>query len=63
MPNDRLNEKATLDVLNEILESSPDSAALVTSREALRLYGEQEYPVASLPVGNGQLGPAVQLFI
>jgi predicted ATPase len=50
-------------VLNEILGSSPGSAALVTSREALRLYGEQEYPVASLSVGNGQLGPAVQLFI
>jgi predicted ATPase/DNA-binding CsgD family transcriptional regulator len=50
-------------VLTEILGSAPGSAALVTSREALRLYGEQEYPVGSLPVGNGQLGPAVQLFI
>jgi predicted ATPase/DNA-binding CsgD family transcriptional regulator len=51
-------------VLTEMLGRSPDSAALVTSRESLRLYGEQEFPVASLPVGDGnQQGPAVQLFI
>jgi len=51
-------------VLTEILRSSPDSAILVTSREALRLYGEQEYPVPALAVGQGsKLGSAVQLFI
>lgn len=51
-------------VLTEILRGSPDSAMIVTSREALRLYGEQEYPVPSLAIGNGhQPGPAVQLFI
>jgi len=51
-------------VLTEILRSSPASAMIVTSREALRLYGEQIYPVPSLAVGNGhQPGPAVQLFI
>ncbi len=51
-------------VLTETLRSSPKSAAIVTSREALRLYGEQEYLVPSLAVGGGQEpGPAVQLFI
>jgi predicted ATPase/DNA-binding CsgD family transcriptional regulator len=51
-------------VLTEILRSSPDSAMIVTSREALRLYGEQAYPVPALAIGDGpQPGPAVQLFI
>jgi predicted ATPase len=51
-------------VLTEILRSSPDSAMVVTSREALRLYGEQEYPVPALDVENGsQPGPAMLLFV
>jgi len=51
-------------LLPEMLGKSPGSAALVTSREALRLYGEQEYPVPPLSVGNGSRpGPAVELFI
>jgi predicted ATPase/DNA-binding CsgD family transcriptional regulator len=59
---EHLIEAASL--LSEILRSSPDSAIVVTSREALRLYAEHEYPVPSLAIGNGQQpGPAVQLFI
>ena len=51
-------------LLTEILANSPDSAAVVTSREPLRLYGEQEYPVPSLAIANGgESGPAVQLFL
>ena len=51
-------------LLTEILANSPDSAAVVTSREPLRLYGEQEYPVPSLAIANGmEPGPAVQLFL
>jgi predicted ATPase/DNA-binding CsgD family transcriptional regulator len=51
-------------ILSEILRSSPDSAMIVTSREALRLYGEQEYPVPSLAIGSGsESGPAVDLFV
>ena len=51
-------------LLTEILANSPDSAAVVTSREPLRLYGEQEYPVPSLAIASGSgPGPAVQLFL
>jgi len=51
-------------LLPEMLGKSPGSAVLVTSREALRLYGEQEYPVPPLSVGNGSSpGPAVELFV
>ncbi len=35
-------------LVGELLSSSPGLKALVTSREALRVYGEQEYPVPSL---------------
>jgi len=51
-------------LLTEMLGKSPRSAALVTSREALRLYGEQEYQVPALAIENGsQPGPAIRLFI
>jgi predicted ATPase/DNA-binding CsgD family transcriptional regulator len=51
-------------LLPEMLGKSPGSAALVTSREALRLYGEQEYPVPPLSVGSGSgPGSAVELFV
>jgi non-specific serine/threonine protein kinase len=35
-------------LVGSLLSSSPDVKALVTSREALRVYGEQEYPVPPL---------------
>jgi predicted ATPase/DNA-binding CsgD family transcriptional regulator len=51
-------------LLPEMLGKSPGSAAMVTSREALRLYGEQEYPVPPLSFGNGSRpGPAEELFM
>lgn len=45
-------------VVAEILASCPTVKALVTSRECLRIYGEQEFPVAPLEEDS-----AVQLFI
>ncbi|NIO69801.1 MAG: AAA family ATPase, partial [Anaerolineae bacterium] len=35
-------------LVGELLSASPDLKALVTSREALHVYGEQEYPVPPL---------------
>jgi len=35
-------------LVGELLSSSPGLKALITSREALRVYGEQEYPVPPL---------------
>jgi len=37
-------------LVGELLSSSPGLNILVTSREALHVYGEQEYPVPPLPV-------------
>jgi predicted ATPase/DNA-binding CsgD family transcriptional regulator/DNA-binding XRE family transcriptional regulator len=36
-------------LLSDVLPSAPDVQALVTSRAALRLYGEREYPLNPLP--------------
>jgi predicted ATPase/class 3 adenylate cyclase len=52
--------------VSSLLRASPASRVLVTSRAALRIPGEQEYPVPSLlPGPDGQLerDPAVQLFV
>jgi predicted ATPase/DNA-binding CsgD family transcriptional regulator len=37
-------------LVGELLSSSPGLKIMVTSREALQIYGEQEYPVPPLPV-------------
>ncbi len=67
-----------MDNFEQVLEAAPQVAALlsaaprlkilVTSREALRLNGEQEFPLAPLPVpdGKGRSAldfPSIQLFV
>ena len=37
-------------LVGELLSSSPGLKIMVTSREALQIYGEHEYPVPPLPV-------------
>jgi diguanylate cyclase (GGDEF)-like protein len=53
--------------LTELLVATPKLRLLVTSREVLRLYGEQIYRVPPLetqqPTGQDVLSPAVQLFL
>ena len=37
-------------LVSELLQAAPEVQALVTSRAALRLHGEREYPVSPLPL-------------
>jgi predicted ATPase/serine/threonine protein kinase len=47
-------------VVRELLDGSPGLTVLVTSRHALRIYGEQEFPVSPLPLpeAGSALSPA-----
>lgn len=60
------------DILGELLDASRRLTILVTSRVALRLYGEHEFPLAPLAVPDRDLAadradlaavPSVQLFL
>lgn len=46
-----------------ILKSCPRVTLLATSREALAIDGEQTWPVPSLGFRDGDVSPAVQLFV
>ncbi|MCL5998537.1 MAG: tetratricopeptide repeat protein [Chloroflexi bacterium] len=59
-------------VVKELLTASPEVKVLVTSREVLHLYGEQEFPVPALalpdphhlpPMEALSLYPAIELFV
>jgi predicted ATPase/class 3 adenylate cyclase len=48
--------------VGEVLKASPSTKAVATSRAALRVYGEQEYPIPPLPVPeNGAQVPLDEL--
>src|SRR5262245_11220555 len=51
---------AAAGIVRELLDVSPAVTALVTSRHALRIYGEQELPVSPLPLPEpgGAFSPA-----
>jgi non-specific serine/threonine protein kinase len=56
-------------LLADLLDASPRLTCLVTSRASLRIYGEEEYPIAPLPVPDATAPPpelrrsaAVRLF-
>jgi predicted ATPase len=46
-----------------LLAAAPRIKILVTSRESLRIYGEQEFPLEPLQFAGGTESPAYQLFI
>ena len=59
-------------VVSELLAAAPELGIVVTSRAVLRLYGEQEYPLAPLPLPDPARlppladlarSPAVALFV
>src|SRR5262245_12424074 len=53
---------AAAPIVGELLAAAPELTALVTSREALRLYGEQEYGVPPLALPEpGRLLPLERL--
>jgi predicted ATPase/serine/threonine protein kinase len=45
---EQVPEAATL--VQELLDACPELSVLVTSRQALRIYGEQEFPVPPMPL-------------
>ena len=55
--------------IGELIEECPNLAIFATSRTPLRLYGEREYPVSSLPLPGPDAPPsagtseAVELFV
>ncbi|MGZ3632542.1 MAG: ATP-binding protein [Candidatus Limnocylindrales bacterium] len=46
--------------LSELLRSAPNVSCIVTSRAALRIYGEQEYPVPTLDVPDPAHLPSLE---
>jgi predicted ATPase/DNA-binding CsgD family transcriptional regulator len=56
-------------VISELLQATSQFKVLATSREALHLYGEYEYPVPPLPLPEtisvplGEQGAAIALFV
>jgi predicted ATPase/class 3 adenylate cyclase len=62
--------KPSAELVHAILEAAPEARVIATSREALRVPGEQSYTVMPLPVPNRSDGiealarsPAVRLFV
>ncbi len=59
---------ACAELAHRLLSASSGLCILATSRQLLRVAGEQVYPVGPLPVripeaGNGRYAPAVELFV